>query len=231
MSCLHHHARPGIILPLDRRRDDRRRGDREVGLSAKLESVCGLMEIGRHEILKLRHGAVLRLRIEEEQMLKALCAALVALSLICCTRADAQTAPDPDTIAAARELLTTMRLADQFKQLLPRLAQTMKPAILAGRPEMEKDFDVVMAVLVEGMNARVGELLDQIAGIYGQNFTASELRQAAAFYRTPVGQKILDKQPAMMQETMTMGQNFGRAVAADLQQRLIEELRKRGHQL
>jgi hypothetical protein len=107
----------------------------------------------------------------------------------------------------------------------------MKPALLVGRPEMEKDFDAVMAVLIEGMNARVGEIIDQIAGIYGQNFTASELRDAAAFYRSPVGQKILDKQPAMMQETMTMGQNFGRSVANDLQERLIEELRKRGYKL
>jgi hypothetical protein len=164
-------------------------------------------------------------------MLKFLCAALIALSLIGGGRADAQSAPDPDTIAAAKELITTMRLTDQFKQLLPRLVQTMKPALLVGRPEMEKDLDAVMTVLVEGMNARVGELFDQIAGIYGQNFTASELRQAAAFYRSPLGQKLLDKQPAMMQETMTIGQNFGRTVATDLQERAIEELRKRGHKL
>jgi hypothetical protein len=96
---------------------------------------------------------------------------------------------------------------------------------------MEKDFDAIMAVLVDGMNARVGELIDQIAGIYGRNFTAGELRQATAFYRSPVGQKFLDRQPAMMQETMTMGQNFGRTVATDLQERLIEELRKRGYKL
>jgi hypothetical protein len=164
-------------------------------------------------------------------MLKFLCAAVIALSLIGGGRADAQTAPDPDTIVAAKELITTMRLTDQFKLLLPRLVESMKPALLVGRPEMEKDFDAIMAVLVDGMNARVGELIDQIAGIYGRNFTAGELRQATAFYRSPVGQKFLDRQPAMMQETMTTGQNFGRTVATDLQERLIEELRKRGYKL
>jgi hypothetical protein len=163
-------------------------------------------------------------------MRKLLCAALVAASLFG-GRADAQTAPDPDTTAAAKELITTMRVTDQFKQLLPRLVETMKPALTVGRPEIEKDLDAIMAVLVEGMSARVGELVDQIAGIYGQHFTASELRQAIAFFRTPVGQKFLDEQPTVMQQTMMLGQDFGRSVAADLQGRVIEELRKRGHRL
>jgi hypothetical protein len=106
----------------------------------------------------------------------------------------------------------------------------MKPAILAGRPQMEKDFDAFAGALLDGMGARLDELLDQIAITYGKNFSASELREITAFYRTPLGQKFLDKQPAMTEETMTIGQNFGRGVAADLQGRMIEELRKRGQQ-
>jgi hypothetical protein len=147
----------------------------------------------------------LRQRLKEQQMLKFLCAAVIALSLIGGGRVDAQTAPDPDTIAAAKELMTTLRTADRFKQIVPTIVQSMKPAILAGRPQMEKDFDSFTAAMLEGMNARVDELLDQIAGVYGRNFTASELREITAFYRTPLGQKFLDKQPALTQETLTMG--------------------------
>jgi hypothetical protein len=42
-------------------------------------------------------------------MLKFLCAAVIALSLIGGGCGYAQTAPDPDTIAAAKELMATMR--------------------------------------------------------------------------------------------------------------------------
>jgi hypothetical protein len=125
--------------------------------------------------------AVLRLRTEEARMLKFICAALIAVSLICCGRADAQNAPDPEIIAAAKELVTTLRTADRFKQIVPTIVQSMKPAILAGRPQMEKDFDSFTAAMLEGVNARVDELLDQIAGVYGRNFTASELREITAF--------------------------------------------------
>jgi hypothetical protein len=69
-----------------------------------------------------------------------------------------------------------------------------------------------------------------MAGVYGRNFTASELREVTAFYRTPLGQKFLDKQAAITQETVTMGQEFGRSIASDLQGRVIEEMRRRNLQ-
>jgi uncharacterized protein len=70
-----------------------------------------------------------------------------------------------------------------------------------------------------------------VAAVYARNFTADELRQVTAFYRTPVGQKMLEKLPAITQESMTVGQKFGQSVAAELRTRMIEELRKRGHKI
>ena len=57
------------------------------------------------------------------------------------------------------------------------------------------------------------------------------MRQLTAFYRQPIGQKLLEKQPAIVQESMAVGQKFGQAVAAELQARIVEELRKRGHKI
>jgi hypothetical protein len=47
------------------------------------------------------------------------------------------------------------------------------------------------------MKARVAELVAPIAGVYARNFTISEMREAAAFYRPPTGQKFLDKSPVV----------------------------------
>ena len=46
-------------------------------------------------------------------MLKSLIAALIALSLICPGRAAAQAQPDPEAVAAAKELIITLRMTDQ----------------------------------------------------------------------------------------------------------------------
>jgi uncharacterized protein len=162
-----------------------------------------------------------------------LAAAILAVTLILGGPAAAQTA-SPEAVAAARELVLVMRAAEQFKTILPLIMRQLKPAIVQGRPEVERDFDAMMPVLQEMMTAQnetIAMLVDDIAMIYARNFTVDEMRRVTAFYREPVGQKFLDKMPVITQESMTAGQEFGRAIALELQKRMVEELRKRGHKI
>jgi hypothetical protein len=147
-----------------------------------------------------------------------LMAALAVCLLFASLPARAQ-APSPEAMAAAHDLIVTMRAADYFK------------AIVQNRPEVERDYDAVIPLLLEGMNARVNEIIDQIAAIYARNFTAEELREVTAFYRGPTGQKFVQKLPAITQESMVVGQRFGQAVGGEIRARMIEELRKRGHNI
>jgi uncharacterized protein len=57
------------------------------------------------------------------------------------------------------------------------------------------------------------------------------MRQVVTFYRTPTGRKFLQKQPEVFQESMALGQQLGQAMARDVQDRMTEELRKRGHNI
>jgi hypothetical protein len=144
--------------------------------------------------------------------------------------ARAQT-PSPDAMATAHELIVTMRAADFFKVIMPALMQSFKPAIVQNRPEVERDYDAIVPLMLEGMNARLNELNEQIAAVYARNFTADELREAVAFYRGPTGQKIVQKLPVITQESMAIGQRFGQSIASELRGRMIDELRKRGHNI
>jgi uncharacterized protein len=157
-------------------------------------------------------------------------AALAVCLLFAALPARAQ-APSPEAMAAAHDLIVTMRAADYFKAIMPAIMQSMKPAIVQNRPEVERDYDAVMPLLLEGMNARVNEIIDQIAAIYARNFTAEELREVTAFYRGPTGQKFVQKLPAITQESMVVGQRFGQAIGGEIRARMIEELRKRGHNI
>lgn len=160
-------------------------------------------------------------------------AAILAVTFIFGGSAGAQTA-SPETIAAARELVVVMRAAEQFKAILPLIMRQLKPAIVQGRPEVERDFDAMIPVLQEimsGKNEQIAKLVDDIAMVYARNFTVDEMRRVTAFYREPVGQKFLDKMPVITQESMLAGQEFGRSVALELQKRMVEELRKRGHKI
>jgi uncharacterized protein len=144
------------------------------------------------------------------------------------TPSSAQNAPDPAALAASRELISAMQLADQFKAVLPNVLQAMKPVVAQGRPEVERDLETLSPVLLDGMMASVGQLADQMAELYARNFTVAELNGLTAFYRSPIGQKLLEKTPGITQQTLALGQAWGRQVATDLQGRMTEELRKRG---
>jgi hypothetical protein len=154
----------------------------------------------------------------------------ITMCLLAAAPARAQS-PDPEALAAAQELLTTMRFSDQFKAILPAVIKGLKPAIVQNRPEVERDFDAITPLMLEGMSSRLGEVTEATAVIYAANFTAAELRDLTAFYRTSTGQKFLQKIPAVTQQSMAMGQKFGQSVAGDLQGRITEELRKRGHKI
>ena len=139
--------------------------------------------------------------------------------------------PTPDAMAAARSLVNTMRLADQYKALLPAILLSLKPALTQDRPEIEQDYDAMLPMIADAFTPYYTSMIDGIATVYANNFTAAELRDIEAFYRQPVGQKMLEKMPAIGQQALAVGQEIGRKAAEDLRQRLTEALRQKGHKL
>lgn len=156
---------------------------------------------------------------------------LAAVALLAFGRPAAAQTAAPDATAAAKELVEAMRATDQLKVLMPMLMQQLKPAIAQGRPEVERDYDAMVPQMLAAVDARMGEFTGAIAVLYASHFTADELRQLTAFYRGPVGQKFLLIMPKIMQDSMTIGQKFGESIALDTRNRMIEELRKRGHRI
>jgi hypothetical protein len=156
----------------------------------------------------------------------------LALALLCGRPAAAQTqTPSPEAVAAARELVVAAQAANNIKALLPIVVQRLKPAIVQGRAEVDRDYDAIMPVLLQGLLARADAMLDDIAIVYARNLTIDEIKQLTDFYRSPVGQKFLQKMPVIFQESMALGQRWGEEAAGELHDRMIEELRKRGHKI
>ena len=72
--------------------------------------------------------------------------------------------------------------------------------------------------IVEKYNAKLTQLMKDEMGweemkkelrvVYEQNFTSNEIRQMLAFYKSPVGQSVLEKMPVVAQESMQIGQQM-----------------------
>ena len=164
-------------------------------------------------------------------MLNSTIAGVVLLVSLLVTGVASAQAPSPEAMATARELVTVSRAAEHAKVLLPSIVQLMKPAIVQGRPQVEKDFDAITPLMLESFKTRMDELIDQIVVVYATNFTVAEMKDIIAFYRGSTGQKFLAKAPVIAQQSMVAGQRLGAQIGRELQSRIIEELKKKGHNI
>jgi hypothetical protein len=155
---------------------------------------------------------------------------IACLLLFSPSLSSAQT-PSPDAMAAARSLVTTMKLTDQYKALLPAILFGIKPAVTQDRPELERDYDAMLPMIADAFTPYYTAMVDGIATVYANNFTVQEMHEIEAFYRQPIGQKLLEKTPAIGQQALAVGQEIGRKAAEDLRRRLTEALRQKGHKL
>ena len=144
--------------------------------------------------------------------------------------APAQT-PSPDAMTAARTLVTTLKLSDQYKALLPVILLGLKPVLTQDRPEIERDFDTMLPTMAEAYAPYYTAMIDGAATVYASNFTADELREIEAFYSKPAGQKLLAKTQIVTQLVAQVGQDISRKASEGLRARLSELLRQKGHKL
>jgi len=156
---------------------------------------------------------------------------IVACVLLLSTPAARAETQSSDAMTAARSLVTTMKLADQYKALLPAILLSLKPVLTQDRPEIERDYDAMMPMVADAFTPYYTSMVDGIAAIYATNFTAAELKDIEAFYRQPTGQKLLEKMPVISQQALAVGQEIGRKATEDLKARLTEALRQKGHKL
>jgi hypothetical protein len=152
----------------------------------------------------------------------------VLLLLACGASAQA---PSPEAMNAARKLVVTLKIADQYRAQLPQLLLKLRPVVAQDRPEIERDYDAMTAPGAEIYAPYLAAMINQIAAVYAQNFSVDELRQIEAFYAGPAGKKFLEKSDALAQASAQISQDVSQKAADELKQRLIEALRQRGHKL
>lgn len=157
--------------------------------------------------------------------------ATIGFVLAVLTATQPASAQDAEQVGLARDLMSAMKIADNFDAVVPTVLQALKPILTQASPKAAKDFDEITPLLVQEMTASKGQLVDQVSAVYARAFDKEELRQYVAFYRTPAGVKLAQATPTLAQQIMVAGQSFGQQVAARLTERMREELRKRGNKI
>ncbi|WP_028100442.1 DUF2059 domain-containing protein [Pseudoduganella violaceinigra] len=141
----------------------------------------------------------------------------------------ADAVPAGANAAAVRELLDAMNYRtmwqasiDQMAKALPGMIREQTAAALNAdsaitdaqrkerlqqmEAELPKMADVLRGVL--GDPGLVAEMETEMIALYSRHFTADELKQIAAYYRTPVGAKSMQVMPQLMAESMAISQRL-----------------------
>ncbi len=137
--------------------------------------------------------------------------------------------PSAGAIAAAKELLQAKGAANMFDPVVPGAIETAKNTLLRTNINLAKELNEVAAQLrTEYANKRL-EILEEMARTYARHFTEAEVKDALAFYKTPLGKKLIEQEPRVLEETMTRIQNWADRFADEALSRIRAEMKKRGH--
>lgn len=69
-------------------------------------------------------------------------------------------------------------------------------------------------------------LLSKTMPIYDKHFTHEEIKGLIAFYQTPLGAKVVEKMPAVAQESMAVGMEWGQEIAGKVIEKMEERKKK-----
>ncbi|MBB6001395.1 DUF2059 domain-containing protein [Arcicella rosea] len=59
--------------------------------------------------------------------------------------------------------------------------------------------------------------------MYTKYFTHSEIKELIAYHESPIGKKVIEKQPLILADSMQMGKEFGEKLGKKVYQQMLEE--------
>jgi hypothetical protein len=156
--------------------------------------------------------------------MKAWIASLFLVAALSCP-AVAQTAaePTPGQLDAAREILKITNTEGMMRGSVTDQARLMTEQIQRAMPDVAPEaLALFKRITLEETEKSIPRLLDASARIYARHFSEDDLRGLVAFYKTPLGSKLIAQLPEVSPECSQMSAELG----GDMLVRFREELEK-----
>lgn len=162
---------------------------------------------------------------------RAIRVATVAATLTLTLAASAAYAQQPSAaaLATANEIVKVTGSTTLFNPLIAGVIEQAKILFLQQNPGLAKDLNEISANLRAELKPRFSELVNEVAKNYASHFNEQELKDLLAFYKSPVGSKLLNEQPEIVDASLKFAQAWANALSEQVIARMREELKKRGH--
>jgi len=156
------------------------------------------------------------------------CLLIASLAALPCVATEQ---PDPQKLAAIRELMQITGAATNAAQFSRLFTGQILSVIRSGNPDIPEK---AVMIVNEEVNAMVDRELEkeslqrEIYPIYAEHFTLEELKALIAFNKTPLGRKANRVMPALIQESMAAGQKWAEKVGPMISERIRRRFEEEG---
>lgn len=144
--------------------------------------------------------------------------ALFVLLLATGNAALAQSTPAPGHARAAEELLSLM----DMKRMLKRTSDAMLESQMRQSPHLAP-FEDLMREFMD-THLRWESMKGDYVRLYTDLFSERELRDLVAFYRTPLGRKLIETTPELTVRTADITHRHLQQHMPELQQKIIDRM-------
>ena len=137
----------------------------------------------------------------------------------------------PAAIAAAKEILTMKNAPAMYANAVPNLVEQTKNTLLQSNLNLQKDLNEVAVIVAKNLAGREKEIFEGMARVYANEFTEQELKDLVTFYKSALGQKLLNAEPHAIQLSMSYMNQWAQAFAETINGQFRAEMRKRGKEI
>jgi len=109
--------------------------------------------------------------------------------------------------------------------------ESAKNMLLPTNPQLAQPLNEVALQLRKEYDPKRAEILTEVAKIYAGRFTEQELKELVAFYKTPLGKKVLNEEPIAIEEGLKSAQAWADQLSGQVIEMYRTEMKKKGHDL
>jgi len=161
---------------------------------------------------------------------RSACAGLLALVLAAVSPVQAQQ-PTANALALAKEIIIVKGGNTLYEPVVPQVVDRARLLFLQANPMLGKDLNEVAAKLQAELTPRTAELLNDGARLYASKFTEQELKDVLAFYKSPLGRKLMAEEPQILDQSMRNTQTWANRLSEEIIGKFRTEMKKRGHEI
>jgi hypothetical protein len=145
-------------------------------------------------------------------------------------QAPAAAQPSANQLALAREVAIGSGMTRSFDAMSePLLGQLQQMNVT--RPEIQADLNQVVEMLRPEIELQKQQMVNTAARVFAERFTEAELKDIAAFYKSPTGTKFVEQQPLVLDDIVRELATWTQNVSEYIMIRARAEMAKKGHQL